>query len=351
MKKILLIEDNPDIRENTAELLELSHYRVITANNGRQGVSKALENKPDLIICDIMMPELDGYGVLHMVQHNPELQNTPFIFLTARAEQSEVRNGMSLGADDYITKPFDTTDLLKTVESRLRKADLLHKAKTPGIEGVNELISATGGERVLQSFVEGRHFDRYKKKERIYTEGNHPVRLFYLQKGKVKLYKSNDDGKELIMKIVNEGEFFGYVALLEDTSYQANAEALEACEIVGIPRKEFEELMNANPLVTRKFLNLLAHDVRAKEAQLVRIAYNSLRRKTADALLAAQERFQKGDRAMPIQLTRENLAALAGTATESLIRTLSDFRSEGLIDIEDGHITILQSEKLERLAN
>ncbi|HEX2607090.1 MAG TPA: response regulator, partial [Flavisolibacter sp.] len=112
MKKVLVIEDNPEIRENTAELLELSHYQVMTAANGKEGVAQALTHKPDLILCDIMMPELDGYGVLHMVQKNPELQRTPFIFLTAKAEATEVRRGMSLGADDYISKPFDPSDLL-----------------------------------------------------------------------------------------------------------------------------------------------------------------------------------------------------------------------------------------------
>ncbi|TCJ19078.1 response regulator [Flaviaesturariibacter flavus] len=351
MKKILLIEDNPEVRENTAELLELCHYRVVTASNGKEGITEALQVKPDLIICDIMMPELDGYGVLHLVQRNPELQQTPFIFLTARTEQSEVRHGMSLGADDYITKPFDTTDLLRTVESRLRKSELLRKVHSPGLEGVNELISAAGGDAVLQAFVEGRHLDHYKKKERIFTEGNHPIRLYYVQKGKVKVYKINDDGKELILKIVSEGEFFGYVALLENTPYRVSAEALEDCEIAAIPRGEFEELMNANPQVTRRFVSLLARDIRFKEEQLLRIAYNSLRRKVADALLAAQERFRRGEERLPIQLTRENLAAMAGTATESLIRTLTDFKNEGLIDIQDGRISIRQHEKLVQLIN
>src|SRR5688572_25995499 len=112
MKKVPVIEDNEDIRENTAEILELSHYAVTTARNGKEGVAQAMLQKPDLILCDIMMPELDGYGVLHMIQKNPELQQTPFIFLTAKTEQSEMRKGMSLGADDYIPKPFDPTDLL-----------------------------------------------------------------------------------------------------------------------------------------------------------------------------------------------------------------------------------------------
>ncbi|GAB4092556.1 response regulator [Flaviaesturariibacter terrae] len=351
MKKILVIEDNPDILENTAELLELSHYKVTTARNGKEGVIEAFHSRPDLIICDIMMPELDGYGVLHMLQRDAQLQQTPFIFLTAKSELSELRQGMSLGADDYISKPFDTGDLLRTVESRLRKADLLRRASGTGIDGVNELISASGGEEALRSFVAGRHIDRYKKKQRIFSEGNHPLRLYYLKKGKVKVYKTNEEGKELILKIVNEGEFFGYIALLENTLYRENADALEDAEVAAIPRSEFEELIHVNPQVSRRFIRLLARDVHNKEEQLLRIAYNSLRRKVADALLAAQERFRLGNEAGPISLTRENLACMAGTATESLIRTLTDFRAEKLIDIDEGRITILDPEGLSRLVN
>ncbi len=133
MKKVLVIEDNREILENTAEILELSSYQVITAENGRIGIEKALTNKPDLILCDIMMPELDGYGVLHIVQNHSELQNTPFIFMSAKRESNDIRRGMSMGADDYIPKPFDTTDLLNAIEGRLRKADLIKKELSKGI--------------------------------------------------------------------------------------------------------------------------------------------------------------------------------------------------------------------------
>mgnify|MGYP000663310654 CR=1 FL=1 len=100
MKKILLIEDNMEMRENTAEILGLANYQVVTAENGKEGVRLAQAEKPDLIICDIMMPELDGYGVLHMLSKTPELASIPFIFLTAKAEKSDHRKGMTMGADD-----------------------------------------------------------------------------------------------------------------------------------------------------------------------------------------------------------------------------------------------------------
>ncbi|MEM9986339.1 MAG: response regulator, partial [Bacteroidota bacterium] len=121
MKRILLIEDNPGMRENTAEILELADYEVLTAQHGKEGVALAKEHLPDLIICDIMMPELDGYGVLRMLGANKDTSSIPFIFLTAKAEKSDFRRGMNLGADDYITKPFDDVELLDAIEMRLKK--------------------------------------------------------------------------------------------------------------------------------------------------------------------------------------------------------------------------------------
>ena len=127
MKKILLIEDNPDVRENTFEILELAGYEVKTAANGKIGVDLAQKERPDLIVCDIMMPELDGYGVLHILSKKSETANIPFIFLTAKTEKADIRKGMNLGADDYLTKPFDDTDLLNAIEARLRKNAMHHK--------------------------------------------------------------------------------------------------------------------------------------------------------------------------------------------------------------------------------
>ena len=127
MKKILIIEDNQDVRDNLAEILTLSDYEALKAENGKVGVEIATHQKPDLILCDVMMPELDGFGVLHILTKNPETANIPFICLTAKTEKSDIRRGMNLGADDYITKPFDDVELLEAVETRLRKSAKLNQ--------------------------------------------------------------------------------------------------------------------------------------------------------------------------------------------------------------------------------
>ena len=114
MKRVLVIEDNDDIREGTVEILELAGYDAIAANNGKLGVELALSSSPDIILCDIMMPELDGYGVLYLLSKNPKLASIPFIFMTAKAERADMRKGMEMGADDYLTKPFDDLELFNT---------------------------------------------------------------------------------------------------------------------------------------------------------------------------------------------------------------------------------------------
>ena len=352
MKKILLIEDNYDIRNNTAEILELSNYKVIVAENGKIGVEMAMEYSPDLIICDIMMPVLDGYGVLHAVHKNETIKNTPFIFLTAKTERSDFRKGMDLGADDFVTKPFSGTELLNAVDSRLRKMDLLKQELSPGLDGLEHLMRVSQDKNALQSLTEDRNINVYKKKQIIYTQGNHPNRLYYVLKGKVKTFRRNEDGKELVTDLFSPGDFLGYIALMESTVYKDTAEALEETELAIIPKEEFEELLNNNKEVSHKFISLLAKNISIKENQLLGLAYNSLRKKVAEALLLLQKKYQLAiEDDFVIDISRESLATIAGTATESLIRTLSDFRNEKMIEIKDGSIVIINQKKIQHLLN
>jgi CheY-like chemotaxis protein len=121
MKKVLVIEDNVDILENITEILELAGYTLFNADSGMKGVELAIKHQPDIILCDIMMPELDGYGVLDILQKNQETNTIPFIFLTAKAEHQDQREAMELGADDYLIKPFDGLELLNAIERQLNK--------------------------------------------------------------------------------------------------------------------------------------------------------------------------------------------------------------------------------------
>lgn len=350
MERILLIEDNDEIRENTAEILELANYKVDTAANGKVGVEKALECVPDLIICDIMMPVLDGYGVLHLLHKNETLKNVPFIFLTAKSERGDFRKGMEMGADDYITKPFSDIELLTAIESRLKKAALLQQNF---LTSTSQLLAAeVGNIKALQEMVETSAVNFYKKKRLIYAEGNHPVKLYYIQKGKIKTFKTNDDGKGLTVGLYGEGDYVGFTSILEGTIYKETAEAIEDTTLVVIDRDEFEKLLHKNKEVAQQFIQLLAQSVTDREKKLVGIAYNSLRKRVAEALVLLQKKYTRNNEdKFSIHISREDLAHIAGTATESIIRTLSDFKSEKLIDIKEGAIIILDEKKLAELPN
>lgn len=347
MKKILLIEDNDDVRNNTAEILELSNYEVLLAENGKIGIEKALKYKPDLIICDIMMPVLDGYGVLHAVQKNDVIKNTPFIFLSAKTERGDLRKGMELGADDYVTKPFEGTELLNAIDGRLKKYDLLKQDLGLDADRLTNLLPSE--KFSLLSILDNRDINKYQKKQIIYWEGNHPNKLFYILKGKVKTYKIHPDGKTLVTDLFCPGDFLGHIALMEGTTYKDTAETIEETELVEIPKEIFDNLIIEHSEIAGSFVRLMAKNISEKEAQLLGFAYNSLRKKVAEALLIVHKKYPDQDDNASIKIGRENLATIAGTAKESLSRTLSDFCSENLIDIKDGNITILNQKKLERM--
>ncbi len=350
MKTILIIEDNEDIRENVAEILMLSNYKVLMAANGKEGIESAQKNQPDLIICDIMMPGVDGFGVLHVLHKDPETQNIPFIFLTSKSERSDFRSAMEMGADDYITKPFAGNELLNAIESRFKKMDVMKKMLSPDIQGLSELMSTLDNKKSLDDLKNESNTNTYKKRQVIYKEGAHPHYLYYILKGKVKTYKTHEDGKDLVIDLYNEGDFFGYVSLLEGTAYKENAECMEEAELVLIPRKDFEELINSSPATAQKFIGLLAKNLAEKEKHLLGLAYNTLRKKVAEALVSLEKKYHTNKKEpYLIDISRDDLATIAGTATESLIRTLSDFKSEGLIDIKNGKVVITNDRKLELL--
>ncbi len=343
--KILLIEDNPDVRENTSEILALANYDVVTAANGKIGVELAQQEKPDLIVCDIMMPELDGYGVLHILSKRPETATIPFIFLTAKTEKSDLRKGMNLGADDYLTKPFDDTELLNAIEIRLRKSAFQKKYDaTP--EGLESFIKDASQILNVKDLGKDKKTKVFKRKMEIFTEGDSPVSVFIVLSGNIKVFKSHPDGKELIINIYKANDYFGFESILENGVYTESAVAMEDSELIVIPKHDFLALLHSNPEVSRVFISLLCQKVKEKESQLLNLAYNSVRQRTAEALLKVHK-LKDPDKKLSI--SRDDLAKMVGTASESVIRVLSEFKDEGLIDIETGKIIILKADKLEKV--
>ncbi|HRN58378.1 MAG TPA: response regulator [Agriterribacter sp.] len=349
MPSVLVIDDNADIRDNTAEILELAGYTSLTAENGKKGVETAVREKPDIIICDIMMPELDGYGVLHLLQRNPDTRNIPFIFLTAKTERSDLRKGMEMGADDYITKPFEEIELLNAVEVRLKKREILSQKYAQGAPGITQFMKDVNDSGLIQKLTNQYDVVPYNKKQFLYQEGKRARFLYYIVKGKVKGFRTHEDGKEYITNLFSAGDFIGYAPIIEDRNYEDSAIILEEADILQLPRDDFQKMIYNDLSVAAKFIHLITQNVKEKEERLLDLAYSSLRKRIAKALVDIHNKFNAGGPSRRIEISREDIAQYVGTATESLIRTLSDFKSEKLIEIREGKIIVSHPDQLSNL--
>ncbi len=345
--KILVIEDHPDVRDNIAEILELSSYKVITAADGKEGVRLAKSERPDLILCDIMMPGLDGYEVLYILGKNHETASIPFVFLTAKSEKEDFRKGMSMGADDYLVKPFEEIDLLNAIENRLRKYEQLKGASNESMQHFVSEVNAQYPNIDLSEKASTKHF---KKGEIVYKEEDFPHYLYQIKKGKVKCYKINSEGKEFIIDILGEGDFMGQLALIQDVNHTEFAQTLEDTELQAFPRQDFQSIIYQKTEVAAQFIKLLSKDLVDKEKELMAMAYDTVRKRTADALVKMYDSYKndKSDK-VSFPLNRNDLASIVGTATESAIRMLSEFKKDGWISVDRGDIEILEIDKLRQV--
>ncbi|MDG2425844.1 MAG: response regulator [Flavobacteriales bacterium] len=348
MKKILLIEDNAFLRRTTADILELSGYQVVQACDGKEGVDMANSELPDMIVCDVEMPELDGYGVLHYLSSNPRTARIPFIFLTSRDGAGEVRRGMSSGADDYLVKPFSEQDLLATIKVRLRKSAITQREYGQAPTRLKEFIEDASQQTGIPGIELGDKPKSYDAKRMVYTEGDQALYVYYVISGIVKVLRTDSYGKELIVELVKSGEFFGYNEVLGGDEYGATAEVLEEAEIHAIPRQVFLDLMHRNRDVSMRFVRMLAGEVEQNQERLLALAYASVRERTAIALLELHERF--ADNPGSPEMSREDLAGVVGTAKESLIRALSDFKSDGWVELDGRAVRILDESALRQFA-
>lgn len=347
-KKVLLIEDDAVLRENTAELLELSNYEVIAAPNGTVGVEKAKSERPDIIVCDIMMPELDGYGVLVALSQDITTKYVPFIFLSAKTERKDVRKGMDLGADDYITKPFTEDELISAIESRLAKVSILKDIENIK---VNTNIETNDAEiRTLSDlknfFDDNGELFGFKQGDIIYSEGQNSNYIFLIITGVVKCYKLDEQGKELTTALHKADDLFGYTSFMQNIPYQESSTAIMDTELVGISKDQLKQVLDKNHKITLELIQLLTDDLKGIKDQLLQMAYSSVNKKTASTILKFAEKLNRKPED-PIKISRNDLASVAGIATETLIRTISNFRKEGIIEIEGRNIKILDMKKLQ----
>lgn len=343
---ILVIEDNRETLENITSLLELAHYDVITASDGHAGVDKACLLKPDLILCDITIPEIDGFSVLHLLSKHMGTALIPFVFLSAKNDTADLRKAMNLGAVDYITKPFDGNELLNVVEMRLQKFQAWRHPV--GLADEHPFYPSDSGG--FQKLLEKRLVRRFKRKDSIYAQGHNPTEMFFIRSGKIKTYKINHYGKQLIIGLHGAGDCLGYVPLIKDTPYEEGAIALSDSEVSLVPKDDFLSLLYSNSDVAKQFILMLSSSLHEIEKRLVEIAYQSVRQKVVGALLRIYNQYDLAGQKKPvIKVSRRDLSGLIGTSTESLNRTLLDFKDEGLIEFIQGGILLLNKNSLANL--
>jgi CheY-like chemotaxis protein len=352
-KTILIIEDNKDMRENTAELLEMAGYSTLTANNGKAGLEVAQKNKPDLILCDIMMPALDGYGVLRALENIPEMIDMPFVFMTAKSEKTDFRKGMDLGADDYLTKPFTGDDLLRIVAARMKKRNNLKEKYENNIHELDGLMHTVNIQQGANILSDHKTIKKIRKKDMLYMEGNKPNFLYCILSGKIKTFKSNERGKEYIIDIHKEGDFLGFNAMMEDGKYMESAMAIENSEVALIAMQDFLHVLDSNSEVALKFAKIISKDFSAMEEKLLKLAYDSARKRVAEAIIFVAQKYREdGKNETSFSLNRENISALSGISPESVSRNLTDFKEEGLIETSNGSIIkVINLKKLEEVKN
>src|SRR5690606_16207056 len=242
-----------------------------------------------------------------------------------------------------------SSDLLNAIETRLKKSEILENRYASSDTGIVQFMKDVKDSGLLQKLADQYDVESYAKKQTLFQEGKRPRFLYYLVKGKVKSFRSHPDGKEYITDLFSAGDFIGYLALIEDKNYDTTASILEDAEIMQIPREDFLQMINHDMSIAAKFIGIITRNVKEKEERLLNLAYSSLRKRVAKALVEIGEKFNLKEGNKSIAISREDIAQYVGTATESLIRTLSDFKSERLIEIREGKIFISDFNKLKNL--
>ncbi|MDI1355218.1 MAG: response regulator [bacterium] len=349
---VLIIEDSDEIRENMKEILQLSNYGVHCASNGKEGLEIAQKKDIDIVLCDVMMPELDGYGVLRGLSNNPKTKNIPFIFVTAKSEKQDLRKGMDMGADDYLTKPFSGNELLSLISARLRKAGEMKERVEKGPNELNNFFGDPTSITDLYKISDKVVPKKLRKKDVLYSEGDFGKHIYFVVSGKIKAFRTNDQGKEYITQVYREKEFLGYSSLNDSSVYEETAEAIEDSEVASVLKRDFQTLLSSNDELHAKFIKFLTSDLSESNDKSIKLAYNSARKRVAEAIVfVAKKYFDVLNDNVIFPISREDISAISGVSPESVSRNLTDLRTERLIEHHNGQIKILNVKKLEGIKN
>lgn len=354
MKKIVLIEDDFNIRETTSDILKISNYDIYTADNGKDGIKLVKEIKPDLILCDIKMPGYNGYEVLRILSRLPETATIPFIFLSSNNLKQDIRKGMNLGADDYLTKPFKEMDLLDAIECRLKRSKAFNDIKKVDIKGLSDFMDLANEIITLDELKNKRLVYKYAKNEIIFKAEEYVKNVYFIISGKVKRIEMDSHGKEFLDDIHYPNQFFGYLSLFDskEAKHRRTAIAIENTQVALIPKEDFKALIFKNREIAANFIKLLSGNVMDKEKRLLQLAYASVRERVANLILKLHEEMLQNDNTNGVvRISRDDLANIIGTSKESLIRTLTEFKKDNIIKTGRAEIKLLDKKRMLRIAN
>lgn len=292
------------------------------------------------------MPKLDGYGVYKILFSNEKSKYIPFIFLSSKSNYIERRKGMELGADDYLTKPFDESELLTAIEIRLKKASQKEASHTSVFSySENNSFAKVKNLKELIEILCIRETHTYKKGDTLFCEGNISNHIYLVKEGLIKTYKNTAEGKELITGLYKKRQFIGYTSSLGNFPHNEYAESIGDSIIIKIDKLDIKNILQSNPNITIDILEMLSNNIETFKNKMLQIAYSSVRMRVSKTLLLVI----KDDPLKTIIISRSDLANITGVAKETLIRTLSDFREEGLIKTSRTSVIVLDKQKLEKV--
>lgn len=343
-RKILVIQPNEKIADFISEVLTQANYRVFIASTGKKGIVLAKKNLPNLIICDVILPKLEGFDVLQIVSTITEFKGIPFILITENYAIEDIRKGIFLGATDFLRKPVEKEELLKVVEDRLKRTEVFEKNRLP--QKLKKPIPFNFFENNnLAKLLINKPLITYSRGELIYFSQNKINHFYVIKEGFVKTYVSNASGKEFITNFYGDNNYFGYSTIFNKNAELESAKAITKTQLYIISKSELLNILVNNHTVIYGFIEFLTSEINRYHEKFALVSYGSVREKTAQTLIYLQTNFPNYFSSY-IKLKRKDLANFAGIAKETLIRTLHDFNTEKLIKITKNGIKILNITKL-----
>jgi CRP-like cAMP-binding protein/FixJ family two-component response regulator len=344
MAKILIIDDDNGFRRITAEVLKVAGYNVEIAQDGKTGVIIAQAILPDLILCDLKMSDLDGYGVLKILSKDKETAPIPFIFISAQKDSASIRKGLFLGGDDYLIKPIQSSELIESIEKRLERINLWRANANEN--AVNKLLKYKNIDSFLSAFFAERKLKALKKKDKLYYENDFANHTYYIVSGKIKTVKTDSYGKEYVTDILLPGDLLGFLPIKENGEYRDTAIAMEDTVLSLVSKHEFMDFLKREPSFSYAIIELMAENIAEKENRMLQLAYATVKERVAETLLHFHD---KNFDTNPIAgISRDDLASIVGTTKESLVRALSDFKKDGSIKTSTKNIAINDLKTLRR---